>query len=401
MSVALGLLLAAAVPVDFAVDHTGRTFEVAQTASSVAWRVAAPGESFGPWRTLLRTRPAQRPVRAAVAADGGGVIALQSGASPRRRVRVTGFDARGRVGRPRVVSRGRRTDLAALAVARGGAAVVVWFRHRPDGRWRLEAAVRDPGAAAFGSPRAVSPLQRLPCCTAVAAAIGERGDAVLTWRSTLRPAAWGALRAAGERFRPPQRLAPESSDVPRAAIGADGTAAVIYSSQRVPLRPGDGLRLHRTPSGEPFGAAEIVNPGGGVTLGNVTVTRTGRTAVAWLEPTATRVRLSEAGPRMPLGAGVVLGVDAAPRAPVVAADDDGRTVVAWTARAPSRRSLDERVVAATRVALTAGFGAPVALGAPWPVGAPRFVRLIPGGGALVLWTGTGRRYSAHTLTRLP
>ena len=281
-------------------------------------------------------------------------------------MRVVGFDARGRVGRPRVVSRGRRADLAALAVARGGAAVVVWFRHRPDGRWRLEAAVREPGAAVFGSPRAVSPLQRLPCCTAVAAAIGERGDAVVTWRSTLRPAAWAALRAAGARFRPPQRLAPESSDAPRVAIGADGTAAVIYSLQRVPLRPGDGLRLHRAPRGGPFGAAEIVNPGGGVTLGNVTVTRAGRTAVAWIEPAGAQVRLSEAGPRMPVGAGAVLGANAAPRAPAVAVDDDGRAVVAWAARAPSRRSLDERAVAATRSALAAGFGAPVALGAPWP-----------------------------------
>ena len=169
-------------------------------------------------------------------------------------------------------------------MARGGAAVVVWFRHRPDGRWRLEAAVREPGTADFGSPRAVSPLRRLPCCTAVAAAIGERGDAVVTWRSTLRPAAWAALRAPGAPFRPPQRLAPESSDAPRVAIGADGTAAVIYSRQRVPLRPGDGLRLHRASRGGPFGAAEIVNPGGGVTLGNVTVTRAGRTAVAWIEP---------------------------------------------------------------------------------------------------------------------
>ncbi|MDA0170513.1 hypothetical protein OJ998_15545 [Solirubrobacter taibaiensis] len=401
MTLALGLLLAAAVPMDFAVDHTGRTFEVAQTTSSIQWRVAAPGESFGPRRTLLRTRSADRSVRAAVAADGGGVIAFQSGVSRRRRVRVAGFDSRGRVSRPRVVARGRRMDLAALAVGRGGAAVVVWFRHRADGRWRLEAAVRDPGAAAFGSPRAVSRLQRVPCCTAVAAAIGDRGDVVLTWRSTLRPAAWTALRAAGEQFRPSQRLAPESSDVPRAAIGGDGTAAVIYSSQRVPLRPGDGLRLHRARSGEPFGAAEIVNPGGGVTLGSVTVTRAGRTTVAWIEPTTARVRLSEAEPRMPLGAGVELGVDAASRAPVVAADDDGRTVVAWTERAPSRRSLDERVVAATRVASTAGFGSPVALGAPWPVGAPRVVRLIPGGGAVVLWTGTGRSRSSHTLTRLP
>ena len=71
MTLALGLLLAAAVPMDFAVDHTGRSV-----------------------------------VRAAVAADGSGVIAFQSGVSRRRRVRVAGFDARGQVSRPRVVARG-------------------------------------------------------------------------------------------------------------------------------------------------------------------------------------------------------------------------------------------------------------------------------------------------------
>lgn len=400
MRIALGLLLAAAVPADLAVDQAGRTFVVARTTSSVAWRAAAPGEALGPWRTLLRTRRAQRPVRAAMAADGGGVIALQSGALPRRRVRVVSFDSRGRAGRPRVVSRGRRADLAALAVAPRGAAVVVWFRHRPDGRWRLEAAVREPGAAGFGSPRAVSAPQRLPCCTAVAAAISERGDAVVTWRSTLRPAAWAALRAGGARFRPPQRLAPEASDAPRVAMGADGTAAVIYSLQRVPLRPGDGLRLHRAPRGGSFGAAEVLNPGGGVTLGNLTVTRTGRTAVAWIEPAGAQVRMSEAGPRMPAGAGAVLGAGAAPRAPVVAVDDDGRAAVAWATRVPFRRSVAERPVGALRPAL-AGFGAPAALGSPWPIAEPRVVRLGPGAGAVVLWTGAGQRRAGLTISRLP
>jgi hypothetical protein len=401
MGVALGLLLAAAVPADLAVDQAGRAFVVARTPSSVASRVAAPSAAFGSWRTLVRTRRAQRPVRAAVAADGAGVIALQGGTPPRRRVRVVGFDARGRVGRTRVVSRGRRADLAALAVARGGAAVVVWFRHRPDGRWRLEAAVREPGAAVFGSPAAVSPLQRLPCCSAVAAAIGERGDAVVTWRSTLRPAAWAALRAGGAQFRRPQRLAPESSDAPRVAMGADGTAAVMYSLQRVPLRDDDGLRLHRAPRGGPFGAAEIVNPGGGVTLGDLTVTPAGRTAVAWLDPAAAQVGMSEAGPRTPLGAAAVLGADAAPRAPAVAVDDDGRAVVAWASRAPSRPFVTERAVAATRPGPAAAFGAPVALGAPGRIAAPRVVRLGPGAGAFVLWTGTGERLDALTVTRLP
>jgi hypothetical protein len=329
------------------------------------------------------------------------VIALQGGAAPQRRVRVVRFDTRGRVGRTRVVSRGRRADLAAVAVARGGAAVVVWFRHRRDGRWRLEAAVREPGAAGFGSPRAVSSLQRLPCCTAVAAAIGARGDAVVTWRSTLRPAAWAALRASGAPFRPPQRLASEASDAPRVAIGADGTAAVIYSLQRVPLRPGDGLRLHRASRGGRFGPAEILNPGAGVTLGNLTVTGSGRTAVAWIEPAGAQVRLSEAEPRMPVGTGAVLGAGAAPRAPVVAVDDDGRAAVAWAARVPSRRSVAERTVGATRPALAAGFGAPVSLGAPVRIAEPRVVRLRPGAGALVLWAGSGERRAALSLTRLP
>jgi hypothetical protein len=261
--------------------------------------------------------------------------------------------------------------------------------------------VREPGAAGFGAPRAVSSLRRVPCCTAVAAAIGERGDAVVTWRSTLRPAAWAALRVGGARFRPPQRLASESSDAPRVAMGADGTAAVLYSLQRVPLRPGDGLRLHRAPRGGPFGTAEVLNPGGGVTLGNPTVTRAGRTAVAWVEPAGAQVRLSEAGPRMPVGAAAVLGANAAPRAPVLAVDDDGRAVVAWAAHAPSRRSLAERAVAATRPSAAAGFGAPVALGAPWRIVEPRVVGFSPRAGALVLWSGTGERRPALAVTRLP
>ena len=82
-----------------------------------------------------------------------------------------------------------------------------------------------------------------------------------------------------------------------------------------------------------------------MTLGNLTVTRAGRTAVAWIEPAGAQVRLSEAGPRMPVGAGAVLGANAAPRAPAVAVDDDGRAVVAWAERAPSRRSFAERAVA--------------------------------------------------------
>jgi len=117
---------------------------------------------------------------------------------------------------------------------------------------------------------------RLACCTHVSVAVGERGDAVAVWRSTARPAVWASLRRAGGRFGRAQLLAQDASDVPIAAMGADGTAAVLYSLQRVPARAGDGLRVHRAGGEGGFGAAEIVNPGGGVTFGDAVITPAGR-----------------------------------------------------------------------------------------------------------------------------
>ena len=202
---------------------------------------------------------------AGVAADGSGVIVVQA----RRSVRAVAFGPGGALGRPAALSApGARADFAASAVASSGAAVVVWFRHRSAGRWRLEAATRAPGARRFGAPEPLSAFVRRPCCTSVSVAIGERGDAVATWSSTARPAVWAALRRPGQRFGRPQRLAADASDAPRAVVGADGAAAVIYSTQHVPLRASDGLQLHRASPRGAFGAAEHVNGGGGVTVGD-------------------------------------------------------------------------------------------------------------------------------------
>jgi len=405
------------VGADVGVDDDGRAFLVSPVAphysarlSSVRVRSAAPGALFGPWRTLMHSSRSDRAVDAAVAADGSGVIVVQSGPRPHRRVRVVTFDGQGRVGRGVVVSRGDRADFAALAVARGGAAVVVWFRHRGVRRWRLEASVREPGAAAFGPSRPLSRFVRRPCCTSVSVAIGERGDAVATWRSTLRPAVWAALRKGGGGFRRPQRLARESSDVPRAVVGAGGTAAIVYSVQRVPLRAGDGLRLHRALSGGAFGAAESVNPSGGVTIGEVAVTPAGQVLVAWVDradgEAGARVRVSEAGPAGPLVKSGEIGTNVAPRALAIAADDDGRAVVAWSRRVSSEPSYLEQAVAAMRQPHTAGFSPGVALGQPWRTAEPGLARLVPGGGALVMWTGSrfgppGLRRAALVVTRLP
>jgi hypothetical protein len=396
-----------------AVGADGRAFLVTPGArrapagpARVRARSAAPGARFGAPRTVLRSRRGERAAGAGVAADGRGVIVVQRIRGTRRRVRAIAFGARGRLTRAATISRGGASDFAALDVAPTGAAVVVWFRHTRSGRWRLEAAIREPEANAFGPPQPVSAFVRRPCCTAVAAAIGERGDAVVAWRSTSRPAVRAALRRPGRAFAPPQRLAGDAADEPRAVVGADGTAAVLYSVQHVPLRAGDGLHIHRAPGGAPFAPAERINPGGGVTAGEATVTPAGRVVVAWVDTATASVRLAEAGAGQALSGGAALGTGVPARGLAVAADDAGRAVVAWTGRVPARPTPRQRAMAAMRPVHGAPFGPAVALGRPWRATEPEIARLLPDGGALVAWTGSRfgpprARRTALAVTRLP
>jgi hypothetical protein len=397
-----------------AVDGSGRAFLVSPTRSdrsatfsSVRLRSAAPGVGFGRWRTVARARRGDRFVDAGVAADGGGLILAQRDRGAGRSIRAVAFTASGRTARSVAVSpHGGDADFAASAVASTGAAVIVWFRHREDGRWRLEASVREAGAAAFGRGEALSGFVRRACCTSVTAAIGERGEAVVAWSSTSRPSVWAALHRPGSGFRHAQRLTAAASDTPRAVVGAGGTAAVIYSTQHVPLHATDGLQLHRAANGS-FGAAEHVNPGGGVTIGDVAITPGGDLAVAWLDRVhGARVHVSEARAGSPLAATAELGTNVSPHRLALATDDAGRAVVAWSERASTTAAYREQAKAATRQASGAPFGPPTALGHPWRAAQPQLARLVPGGGALVLWQGsrydgpTARR-TALAVTRLP
>jgi hypothetical protein len=323
-----------------------------------------------------------------------------------RRVEVAGFDAHGRVGRAVTVSRGNAADLAALDVAPSGAAVVVWFRHGQGRRWRLEAATRESGSAAFGPATPVSTFVRRPCCTSVSAAIGEGGDAVVTWTSTSRPAVWAALRDPGRGFRRPQMLTANAADAPRAAVGAGGTAAVLYSVQHVPTRPRDGLQLHRAVRSGAFGPPEQINPGGGVTIGEATVTPGGRVLVGLIDRARASVHVAEAAPGGPLVDAGEPGTNAGSGRVAVAADDDGRAAVAWTELVSTEPAPRERAVAAVRPGRGAPFGPAVALGRPWRTASPEMARLLPRGEALVVWrgarfSGPARRRSALAIARLP
>lgn len=388
------LLLAAAARAEagqLAVDGAGRAYLVHAQASSAQLRVAEPGRAFGPWRTMVRARDGERVVDAAVAADGSGLAVVKHG----RSVRVVTLG-----GRPVGSSGAGSADFAAAAVAPGGAGVVVWFRHHREGRWRLEAAVRAPGAGTFGRAQPLSSYIRRACCTSVSAAIGARGDAVVAWRSTARPSAWAALRRSSRGFGRAQRLTADAATAPLASAGADGTTAVLYSTQHVPLRAGDGLQLHRALAGR-FGHAEHVNPGGGVTLADVAIAGNGAIAVGWLDRVhGDRVHLSEAPAGGALAVTAELGTAVSARAVAVDADATGRAVVAWTERAGA----GERATAALRPAAGAPFGAPAALGRiDWRIAVPGRAALVPAGGALVLWTGerTTARRSALAVARLP
>jgi hypothetical protein len=385
----VGLVLAASANAQqLAVDGSGRAFAVRTTASTVWVRSAAPGERFGAWRTVVRAGRDERVMDAGVAASGSGVAVLEDETT----VRMMSFGGR--------LVGSARGDFAASAVAPSGAAVVVWFHHRDDGRWRLEASVRDAGAAAFGRSEPLTGFRRRACCTSVSAAIGARGDAVVTWSSTARPSVWAAARGRGGRFGRSQRLAASAADAPRAFVGAGGAAAVTYSTQHVPLQRSDGLQLHRATSGSRFGPAEHVNPGGGVTAGDVAVAPSGALTVVWLG--AARVHVSRAAANGPLAPAAELGTNVSARGLAVDSDDAGRTVVAWSERA----GRGERATAAISPAIGAPFGPPTALGRAWRAAEPRLARLIPTGGALVLWKGDRyrgpvARRTTLAVTRLP
>jgi hypothetical protein len=119
-----------------------------------------------------------------------------------------------------------------------------------------------------------------------------------------------------------------------------------------------------------------------------------------------RVRVSEARPGAPLVSTGELGTNVAPESLAVAADDDGRAVVAWPQLVSSGPPYVEQAVAVMRQAHGAPFGAAVALGRRWSAAEPAVARLVPGGGALVVWRASrfgarAERRAALVATRLP
>ena len=354
----------------------------------------------------MRSSAADRAVDAGVAADGSGLIVVQSARGRPRSVRAVAFGARGRLGRPHGALGARRPRglrrVGRRAQRRRGRRLV------PPPRRALAPGGRDARARR----RAVRPAR---------AALGLRAPPVLHERVRLDRGARrrrrdmdldGAPRGVGGAARRRAALPPRRSCWPATRATRRGPSsataarsALVYSTQHVPLRAADGLQLRRAPAAGAFGPAEHVNPGGGVTIAGAAVTTAGGVLLAWRDQVhGARVHLSEAAPGQPLAPIGELGADVSAKAIAVAAGDDGRAVVAWSQRVSARR---ERVLAALRPPATgAPFAAPVALGTAWPAAEAGPARLVPGGGALVAWNAArfgrpAQRRSALLVTRVP
>ena len=217
-------------------------------------RSAPPGGALGPPRVLGAAGYAG--VAAGVDATGRATALLTRA----ERLAVVADGAA-----PAWVSRaGRRTRWARLAVAPTGAAVAAWLE-RSRRRWRIVAAVREPGAPAFAAPETVS--GPVAADTRITAAVGGRGDALLAWTRaaySYLPAA-AALRRPGGRFSAPVPIEPKVGQL-RLAVAGDGSAMIALSRMRPrDVRGRTDVRVFTLrPNARKVGRAQTIPCGQGV-----------------------------------------------------------------------------------------------------------------------------------------
>jgi hypothetical protein len=153
------------------------------------------------------------------AADGSGLAATYV---PRTKVTdIMAFGSDGVLAPASLLhATGGWTD---LAVAPSGAAVVAWVRKGAHGA-EVDAAFREPGAAAFGPVQRAGYVESADAI--VHAGIGDRGEAVVTWQVNQFPSRLAAaVRQPGAGFGRARFIAPAASDT-HLAVGPGGQAIV-------------------------------------------------------------------------------------------------------------------------------------------------------------------------------
>jgi len=148
-----------------------------------------------------------------------------------------------------------------VAQAPSGAAAVAWMETRNPARagttmrMRVVAAIRPPGATAFGAPVAVSAWAALPATLPASPAVGvdDAGGAIVAWSQPREWQAdtWVAVSDA-TGFAPPRRYAGRAA--PALAVAPGGRALLVT---------GAGAVYERAASGQPLTAVSLPDTAGG------------------------------------------------------------------------------------------------------------------------------------------
>ncbi|WP_028065395.1 hypothetical protein [Solirubrobacter soli] len=290
-----------------------------------------------------------------LACDGRGrfLVAVVQG----RRISVARSAPSGAWSRLRSVSSPRRdVGPPELAVSLSGRAIVAYPARTRRG-WRVEASTRARRDGRFGSPRVLSASG--PDYPSVDVAIGQRGDALVTWHveqeadgllTGSEGPVWASFKPAGGRWAPAQALGDggEFSSL-SSAVSPTGRMLVAwlpwYYGTRGTEEPSRLMIAERAPGGAFAGARELARstPGAVEDGGPVTsVADDGRALVAWVRPAGpiafgTGLSTVEAFAR-PAGGDftseTLTSPDGVPEFPVLSVRRDGALALGWTQASP-------------------------------------------------------------------
>jgi hypothetical protein len=176
----------------------------------------------GPLTTIAGLKPYGR---------SGALLAQITARStaPQARLAVRFGSTSGRFGEPRTIRRSRAYSIqgASLAVNARGYAALAWFEDRGVRTDRVYVALRRAGRG-FGTPRLLATGR----IRGVAAAVGERGDALVSWdaRGVVR-ARFKGRRARGFRAADTIRSEPAFNADMHPVITPSGRAVLAWSAQ--------------------------------------------------------------------------------------------------------------------------------------------------------------------------
>lgn len=180
--------------------------------------------------------------------------------------RVVGIDRRpgARWGSPRILSAPGYADSVAFASSGTGRGLAAWrvnLNPFTAGRPEMQIATRSWSASeGFGAIETVDAPEVVDGLTPLDVHVNGRGDAVVVWTDFGRKEVYAAVRRAGARFGPAERVTEPGVRPPAAvALSPDGQVAVGYE-RLVPVAgrpyPDQILEVVVRPPGRVFGAPE-------------------------------------------------------------------------------------------------------------------------------------------------